>query len=105
MFRRLTGSSSATSSSSPVDRGAPIRAAGYRSRHRSDRARGGPRGGRAGRAVRRPARTRRRQQQELQEAKTAAQDDLIALSNRLTGIRTDVSVQANPDAAAEQAAA
>ena len=50
-------------------------------------------------------RTRRRQQQELQEAKTAAQDDLIALSNRLTGIRTDVSVQANPDAAAEQAAA
>ncbi|HEX6854068.1 MAG TPA: hypothetical protein VF204_02115 [Streptosporangiaceae bacterium] len=50
-------------------------------------------------------RTRRRQRQELQEAKTAAQDDLIALSNRLTGIRTDVSVQANPDAAAEQAAA
>ena len=50
-------------------------------------------------------RTRRRQQQELQEAKVAAQDDLIALSNRLTGIRTDVSVQANPDAAAEQAAA
>ena len=50
-------------------------------------------------------RTRRRQQQELQEARTAAQDDLIALSNRLTGIRADVSVQANPDAAAEQAAA
>ena len=35
----------------------------------------------------------------------AAQDDLIALSDRLTSIRTDVSVQANPDAAAEQAAA
>ena len=50
-------------------------------------------------------RRRRRQQQELQEAKTAAQDDLIALSDRLTSIRTDVSVQANPEAAAEQAAA
>jgi hypothetical protein len=50
----------------------------------------------------RPARRRR---QEFQEAKSAAQDDLIALSNRLTDLRTDVGVQGNPDAVEEQAAA
>jgi uncharacterized membrane protein YgcG len=51
----------------------------------------------------RPRRMRR--QRELNEAKTAAQDDLIALSNRITDHENDVSVQSNPEAAAEQAAA
>jgi hypothetical protein len=48
---------------------------------------------------------RKRRQQELKEAKLAAQDDLIALSTRLTDQDTDVSVRANPEAAEEQAAA
>jgi uncharacterized membrane protein YgcG len=48
---------------------------------------------------------RRRRQQELKDAKLAAQDDLIALSTRLTDRDSDVSIQNNPDAAEEQAAA
>jgi uncharacterized membrane protein YgcG len=48
---------------------------------------------------------RKRRQQELKEAKLAAQDDLIALSTRLTDQDTDVSIRANPEAAEEQAAA
>jgi uncharacterized membrane protein YgcG len=48
---------------------------------------------------------RRRRQQELKEAKLAAQDDLIALSTRLTGQDTDVAIRNNPEAAEEQAAA
>jgi uncharacterized membrane protein YgcG len=51
----------------------------------------------------RPLRDRRRR--ELREAKSAAQDDLIALSTALTDRRTDVSVQGSPDAVQEQAAA
>jgi uncharacterized membrane protein YgcG len=51
----------------------------------------------------RPRRLRR--QRELAEAKAAAQDDLIALSNRITDHENDVSVQSSPEAAAEQAAA
>jgi uncharacterized membrane protein YgcG len=53
--------------------------------------------------ISRPRRMRRRQ--ELKETKAAAQEDLIALSTRITDRESDVSVQANPDAAAEQAAA
>ena len=48
---------------------------------------------------------RLRGQRELNEAKAAAQDDLIALSNRITDHENDVSVQTSPEAAAEQAAA
>src|SRR5215470_17623988 len=48
---------------------------------------------------------RKRRQQELKDAKLAAQDDLIALSNRLTDRNVDVSIQGNPEAAEEQAAA
>jgi hypothetical protein len=48
---------------------------------------------------------RRRRQQELKDAKTAAQDDLIALSNAVTSHDADVAVQNNPEAAAEQGAA
>ena len=48
---------------------------------------------------------RRRLQRELAEAKTAAQDDLIALSTAVTGLRTDASVQGSPEAAGEQGAA
>jgi uncharacterized membrane protein YgcG len=48
---------------------------------------------------------RKRRQRELNEAKAAAQDDLIALSNRITDHENDVSVQSNPEAVAEQAAA
>ena len=48
---------------------------------------------------------RRRRQQELKDAKLAAQDDLIALSTRLTDRDSDVSIQNNPEAAEEQAAA
>src|SRR5690349_11493887 len=48
---------------------------------------------------------RRRQQLELKDAKLAAQDDLIALSTRLTDRDSDVSIQDNPEAAEEQAAA
>jgi type II secretory pathway pseudopilin PulG len=48
---------------------------------------------------------RKRRQEELKEAKLAAQDDLIALSTRLTGQDTDVAIRTNPEAAQEQAAA
>jgi uncharacterized membrane protein YgcG len=48
---------------------------------------------------------RQRRQQELKEAKLAAQDDLIALSTRLTDQDTDVAIRDNPEAAQEQAAA
>src|SRR5215831_14823997 len=48
---------------------------------------------------------RKRRQQELQEAKLAAQDDLIALSTRLTSQDTDLAIRTNPEAAEEQAAA
>jgi len=48
---------------------------------------------------------RRRRQQELKDAKLAAQDDLIALSTRLTDRDSDVVIQNNPEAAEEQAAA
>jgi len=48
---------------------------------------------------------RQRRQRELAEAKAAAQDDLLALNNRITDHQNDVSVQGNPEAAAEQAAA
>ena len=48
---------------------------------------------------------RRRRQQELKDAKLAAQDDLIALSTRLTDRDADVAIQSNPEAAEEQAAA
>ena len=51
----------------------------------------------------RPRRLRR--QRELAEAKAAAQDDLLALNNRITDHQNDVSVQSNPEAAAEQVAA
>jgi uncharacterized membrane protein YgcG len=51
----------------------------------------------------RPRRMRR--QRELNEAKAAAQDDLIALSTRITDHENDVSIQTNPEAVAEQAAA
>jgi uncharacterized membrane protein YgcG len=48
---------------------------------------------------------RQRRQRELKDAKLAAQDDLIALSTRLTDQDTDVSIRDNPEAAEEQAAA
>jgi uncharacterized membrane protein YgcG len=48
---------------------------------------------------------RQRRQRELKDAKLAAQDDLIALSTRLTDQDTDVSIRSNPEAAEEQAAA
>jgi uncharacterized membrane protein YgcG len=48
---------------------------------------------------------RRRRQQELSEAKSAAQDDLIALSAGLTSHDSDITIRSNPEAAAEQAAA
>jgi uncharacterized membrane protein YgcG len=48
---------------------------------------------------------RRRRQRELTEVKSAAQDDLIALSAGLTGHHADVSIQSNPEAAEEQGAA
>ena len=51
----------------------------------------------------RPRRMRRRR--ELDQAKAAAQDDLIALNSRITDHQNDLSVQSNPEAAAEQAAA
>jgi uncharacterized membrane protein YgcG len=54
-------------------------------------------------AIWRPIRKRR--QRELRDAKLAAQDDLIALSNRLTDHNADVSLQNNPEAAEEQDAA
>src|SRR5215831_6310267 len=48
---------------------------------------------------------RMRQQRELAEAKAAAQDDLIALSSRITDHQNDVSIQSSPEAIAEQEAA
>jgi uncharacterized membrane protein YgcG len=54
-------------------------------------------------AIARPIRQRRRQ--ELKDAKSAAQDDLIALSDRLTDRRADASIQNNPEVAEQQAAA
>jgi uncharacterized membrane protein YgcG len=48
---------------------------------------------------------RKRRQQELKEAKSAAQDDLIALSAGITGHHADISTQSNPAAAEEQGAA
>jgi hypothetical protein len=61
----------------------------------------------AGFFIWRPRRNRRRQElaQALAEARTVAQEDLIALSNKITDHENDVSVQGNPEAAAEQAAA
>ena len=54
-------------------------------------------------AIWRPLRKRR--QQELKDAKLAAQDDLIALSTRLTDRSADVSIKNNHEAAEEQSAA
>ena len=48
---------------------------------------------------------RRRRQRELKDAKSAAQDDLIALSAGVTGHQADVSSQSNQEAAEEQGAA
>jgi uncharacterized membrane protein YgcG len=48
---------------------------------------------------------RKRRERELSDAKAAAQDDLLALSDRLTDRDADVSVQDNRDAAEEQGAA
>jgi uncharacterized membrane protein YgcG len=48
---------------------------------------------------------RQRRQRQLKDAKLAAQDDLIALSTRLTDQDTDVTIRSNPEAAEEQAAA
>jgi len=53
--------------------------------------------------IARPVRMRR--QRELKEVKAAAQDDLIALSTRLTGHHAALSIQGNPEAAEEQGAA
>ncbi|MDQ2810526.1 MAG: hypothetical protein M3Z75_01260 [Actinomycetota bacterium] len=48
---------------------------------------------------------RARKQRELQDAKAAAQDDLLALNQRITDRVSDIAVQQNQEAAAEQAAA
>ena len=48
---------------------------------------------------------RKRRHQELREAKSAAQDDLIALGTALTDHHADTAIQQNPEAAAEQGAA
>ena len=48
---------------------------------------------------------RKRRQRELKEARSAAQDDLIALSTGITGHHADPLIQSNPEAAQEQAAA
>jgi len=53
--------------------------------------------------VARPLRNRRRR--ELREAKSAAQDDLIALSTAVTDRGADVAVQGSPEAAQDQAGA
>lgn len=53
--------------------------------------------------IARPVRDRRRR--ELREAKSAAQDDLIALSSALTDRGADASVPSSPETAQEQAAA
>ena len=48
---------------------------------------------------------RKLQQRILEEVKSAARDDLIALSAGAAGHHADVSIQANPEAAGEQGAA
>jgi hypothetical protein len=48
---------------------------------------------------------RKLQQRILEEVKSAARDDLIALSAGVAGHHADVSVQASPEAAGEQGAA
>jgi uncharacterized membrane protein YgcG len=48
---------------------------------------------------------RKRRERELSDAKAAAQDDLLALSDRLTDRNADVSIQDNRDAAEEQRSA
>jgi uncharacterized membrane protein YgcG len=48
---------------------------------------------------------RRRRQTELDEAKSAAQDDLIALSSRITDQDADISIRNSQESAAEQGAA
>lgn len=48
---------------------------------------------------------RKLQQRTLEETKSAAQDDLIALSAGVTGHHADASIQASPEAAGEQRAA
>jgi len=53
--------------------------------------------------IARPVRERRRR--EFREARSAAQDDLIALSDSLTSHHADVSIQSKPEAAEEQAEA
>ncbi len=53
--------------------------------------------------IARPVRERRRR--EFREARSAAQDDLIALSDSLTSHHSDVTIQSNPEAAEEQAGA
>jgi hypothetical protein len=53
--------------------------------------------------IARPVRERRRR--EFREARSAAQDDLIALSDSLTSHHADVSIQSKPEAAEEQAGA
>jgi uncharacterized membrane protein YgcG len=53
--------------------------------------------------IARPIRKRRRR--ELNDAKSAAQDDLIALSAGITDHHADVSIQGNPEAAEEQRSA
>ena len=57
----------------------------------------------AGLFIVRPRRARRARQ--LKDAKTAAQDDLLALNQQITDRDSNVAIQRNPDAAAEQAAA
>jgi preprotein translocase subunit YajC len=47
----------------------------------------------------------KRRQQELKEAKSAAQDDLIALSAGITSHHADITTQSTPEAAGEQDAA
>src|SRR6201996_6141908 len=51
----------------------------------------------------RPRRAKRARQ--LKDAKTAAQDDLLALNQQITDRDSNVAIQRNPEAAAEQAAA
>ncbi|HYY17406.1 MAG TPA: hypothetical protein VE864_01095 [Streptosporangiaceae bacterium] len=51
----------------------------------------------------RPRRAKRARQ--LKDAKAAAQDDLLALNQQITDLDSNVAIQRNPEAAAEQAAA
>jgi uncharacterized protein YneF (UPF0154 family) len=48
---------------------------------------------------------RARQARQLKDAKSAAQDDLLALNQQITDQDSNVAIQQHPDAAAEQAAA